>query len=40
MPVRRVAAPGETHMTINHSMGMAGDAEGERAARFITGGAL
>lgn len=30
-----VAAPGETHMTINRSFGIAGDPEGERAARFI-----
>ncbi len=35
-----VPAPGETHLTINHSMGVAGDLEGERAARFIKSGKL
>lgn len=30
-----VAAPGETHMTINRSFGVADDPEGERGARFI-----
>lgn len=30
-----VAAPGETHMTINRSFGVVGDPEGERGARFI-----
>jgi acetyl esterase/lipase len=33
-----VAGPGETHMTINRSMGEPGDPEGERAARFILQG--
>jgi arylformamidase len=28
-------APGKTHMEINHAMGVAGDPEGERVARFI-----
>lgn len=32
-----VAAPGETHMTINRDLGLVGDPEGERAARFIRG---
>jgi arylformamidase len=35
-----VSAPGETHMTINHSMGVAGDPEGERVARFVATGKL
>ncbi len=30
-----ISAPGETHMTINRDFGLAGDVEGERAARFI-----
>lgn len=30
-----VPAPDETHMTINRDFGLAGDAEGERAAQFI-----
>ncbi|WP_225896923.1 alpha/beta hydrolase [Brevundimonas goettingensis] len=30
-----IAAPGETHMTINRSFGVADDPEGERGARFI-----
>ncbi len=30
-----ISAPDETHMTINRGFGLAGDAEGERAARFI-----
>lgn len=32
-----ISAPGETHMTINRSFGVADDPEGERAARFIAG---
>lgn len=32
-----VAAPGDSHMTINRDFGLAGDAEGEHAARFIRG---
>jgi arylformamidase len=32
-----VAAPDDSHMTINRGFGVAGDAEGERAARFISG---
>lgn len=32
-----VAAPGETHMTINRDFGTAGDPEGERAAAFVRG---
>jgi arylformamidase len=35
-----VAAPGETHMTINRDFGLIGDPEGERAARFILSGSL
>lgn len=35
-----VAAPGETHRSINVSMGVEGDPEGERAARFIVTGRL
>ena len=35
-----VAAPGETHMSINRDFGLAGDREGERAAAFIRTGAL
>jgi acetyl esterase/lipase len=35
-----VSAPGETHMTINHSMGVAGDPEGERVAKFVATGRL
>lgn len=34
-PAEVVSAPGETHMTINRSFGVAGDPEGERAANFI-----
>jgi arylformamidase len=30
-----IAAPGETHMTINRSFGVENDPEGERGARFI-----
>ena len=30
-----IPGPGETHMTINRSMGQAGDPEGERLARWI-----
>lgn len=30
-----IPAPGETHMTINRSFGVADDPEGERGARFI-----
>ncbi|MFN7110630.1 MAG: alpha/beta hydrolase [Brevundimonas sp.] len=32
-----VAAPDDSHMTINRGFGVAGDPEGERAARFISG---
>lgn len=32
-----IAAPGETHMTINRDFGTAGDPEGERAAAFVRG---
>lgn len=35
-----VAAPGETHMTINRDFGLPGDPEGERATRFIATGKL
>lgn len=35
-----IAAPGETHRTINVDFGKAGDPEGERAAVWIRGGAL
>ena len=35
-----VAAPGETHMTINRDFGLAGNPEGERAVRFILSGSL
>ncbi|MBX7248185.1 MAG: alpha/beta hydrolase [Caulobacteraceae bacterium] len=35
-----VAAPGETHMTVNRDFGLPGDPEGERAARFIATGRL
>jgi len=31
-----IAAPGETHMTINRSFGVEDDPEGERGARFIS----
>lgn len=33
-----VEAPGKTHMTINHDLGVVGDREGERVARFIETG--
>ena len=35
-----VSAPNETHMTINHSKGVAGDPEGEREAAFVKSGKL
>ena len=35
-----VPGPGETHRSINVSMGEPGDPEGERAARFIATGQL
>ncbi len=35
-----VAAPGETHRSINRGFGVAGDREGERAAMFIKTGKL
>lgn len=35
-----VSAPGETHRSINRGFGLAGDPEGERAARFIKTGKL
>ena len=35
-----VAAPGETHRSINRGFGVAGDPEGERAAMFIKTGKL
>lgn len=35
-----VSAPGESHMTINRSFGVAGDPEGERAARVVAAGTL
>lgn len=35
-----VSAPGDSHRDINAEFGLPGDAEGERAARFITTGRL
>lgn len=35
-----VAAPGETHRSINRDFGLPGDPEGERAARFIKTGKM
>ena len=33
-------APNKTHMQINHDLGVEGDPEGERVARFVEGGEL
>lgn len=35
-----IAAPGETHMSLNRDFGKSGDPEGERAAAFIASGRL